>query len=102
MTLDPAGVDEGLRILDRRYRDTDPPLSTFQRTAWREVLEKLELGELRPALASLSSSRRPSPLDVLQAVHEARRTGVAPVRAKPPPVATETIAKAREHLAPRV
>ena len=95
--LDQTAVSAALEILDEEYPE-DPPLSAFQRDAWRDVLLKLEPGELRPALAAHTHEMRPSPLDVLQTVLEARRTGSRPVRAKPPSIARETLEKARSDL----
>lgn len=96
--LDQVAKQAALEILDSDYRDTDTPLSVQQRDAWLSVLEKLERGELRPALEALGYEQRPGPLEVLQTVLEARRTGSRPVRAKAPDIVRETLEKARNDL----
>jgi hypothetical protein len=99
--LDQTAKQAALEILDSDYRVSDTPLSATQRDAWLGVLEKLERGELKPALEALGYERRPGPLEVLQTVLEARRTGSRPVRAKPPSIARETLEKARSDLRKR-
>jgi hypothetical protein len=87
-----------LELLNSDYRVSDTALSPQQRDAWLAVLEKLERGELKPALEALGYERRPGPLEVLQTVLEARRTGQRPARAKAPSVVKETLEKARSDL----
>jgi hypothetical protein len=96
--LEPAGVTAALDRLDHDYRSSNTPLTTPEREAWRDILERLEPGELRPALAALGYERRPGPLEVLDIVQKARREGIRPAPAEVPPIARQVIDKAREEL----